>query len=316
MPAWRMADMPDQTMSTVVITGANSGIGKQTARAMLERGARVVLACRDVAAGTAALSELTAAPVPGTGVVRALDLSDLTDVARFARQSAQEDGPLTGLVANAGIMAGPRRSTAQGYELQMGTNHLGHAALVSLLWPQLDAAPRARVVLVSSVAARGGRLDATMTRETLVDPVPYAAQRVYSNTKQANLLHAQELHRRASSAGRSILVLAAHPGISATNLLARQLREQGLGLLAPVASPALRVLFQSATAGALPTLRALTDPDARGGQFYGPRGPGQTRGAPVALRLFASGAHPAVAARLWELTDEVVAPHTGASLAI
>jgi NAD(P)-dependent dehydrogenase (short-subunit alcohol dehydrogenase family) len=293
---WSADQVGDLTGRTVVVTGANSGIGLDATRVLLAHGADVVLACRDLDRANAAAARL---PGPGHALVRHLDLADLDSVRAFAEQTGEA---VTDLVANAGVMAGPARLTAQGFELQMGTNHLGHALLTSLLAERLGAAARPRVVVVSSIAARGGRLAATTTREDLVAPATYRPQRVYSNTKQANLLFAQELSRRAAG----LTVVAVHPGVSATELFPRQLRDAGLGALVPVARPLLGLVLQPASAGALPTLRGLVDPDLRGGEFIGPRQLHQARGAPELLEVYPQGADRAAAARLWTLTEEIL----------
>jgi NAD(P)-dependent dehydrogenase (short-subunit alcohol dehydrogenase family) len=175
---------------------------------------------------------------------------------------------------------------------------------VTALWPVLHASA-ARVVVISSIAARGGRLSTATTRDDLVAPVPYDAQQVYRNTKQANLLFAQELHRRAGAAGSPVSVVTAHPGVSNTELFARQVSESALKPLAPLAKVLGAVAFQSASAGALPTLRAL-DHSTPSGAFVGPTRFGQVRGRPELLDVYPTGSDPAVAARLWELTEELL----------
>jgi NAD(P)-dependent dehydrogenase (short-subunit alcohol dehydrogenase family) len=299
--AWNTDQIGDCTGQRVVITGANSGIGLEAARELVARGATVTLACRDVAKGEAAAEGLKG---PGTARVRLLDLADLQSVREFAAVCAAEDGPLSGLVANAGVMACPFRLSTDGYELQMATNHFGHALLVSLLWSSL--APAARVVVISSIAARGGKLSAATTEDDLVTPAPYNKQHVYSNTKQANLLFAQELQRRARAGGKDVTVITAHPGVSASELFPRQLRDSGLGWLVPVMRPVLAVVLQSSRAGAAPTLRALSDADLKGGELVGPRHFGQSRGAPELLEVFSTGSDPATAAHLWELTEQIL----------
>ena len=267
---------------TVVITGGNSGIGLKTAEALRDQGAEVVLACRDVARSQQ--------QAPGFEV-RELDLADLDSVARFADGTEQVDA----LICNAGVMGGRLQLTAQGLERQMGTNHFGHAALVARLLPRLS-----RIVIVSSIAARGGSLGPGMTREDLTLPADYQSQKVYSNTKQANLLFAQELHRRV---GDRVPTTCAHPGVSWTNLFPRQLKDDGRGWLVPAARVLGPLVLQPARAGAAPTLMALEAPS---GSFIGPKGLNQSRGKPHLLDVYATGSDPATAARLWELTEEVL----------
>jgi NAD(P)-dependent dehydrogenase (short-subunit alcohol dehydrogenase family) len=186
----------------------------------------------------------------------------------------------------------------------MATNHLGHAALVAALWPLLHASA-SRVVLVSSTEARGGQLSPHTFREHLLNPAPYDGRQVYRNTKQANLLFAQELHRRCGKAGSPVSAVAVHPGASATNLFARELERSGRGVLAPVSKVVTRVLLQSAAAGALSTLRAL-DHGTPSGAFVGPARLGQLRGRPELLDVYASAKDPATASRLWELTEQAL----------
>ncbi len=305
MTRWKPSEVGNWEGRRVVITGANSGIGLEAARVLLAHGATVVMACRDTARGEAAA--LAAAPASGTAgraVVRRLDIAHLSSVREFAAQCLADEGPLFALVNNAGVMACPLTFTEDGLEMQMGTNHFGHALLTSLLVPRID--PGGRIVVVSSIAARGGKLTAAMTAGDLTAPVPYAPQAVYSNTKQANLLFAQELQRRLASSGSKVAVVGVHPGVAATELFLRQMRDSGRGWIVPVARPVMKVILQSAAAGAWPTLRALSDPSLEGGELIGPRSLGQSRGAPQLLRVFPQGADAAAASRLWELTEEVL----------
>ncbi len=282
----------------VVVTGANSGIGLETSRILLRHGADVVMACREETKGGAALRLVGS--TRGRGEVARLDLADRSSIRSFA------DGleGVTDLVNNAGIMACPLAFTADGLELQMATNHFGHALLTALLLPKL--APGGRVVFVSSIAARGGKLDSTTTAEDLTSPSPYSAQRVYSNTKQANLLFAQELERRLRAAKRATVSLAAHPGVSATELFPRQLRDSNRAYLVPLLRPIMSFLLQPASAGALPSVRALVDPAVQGGELIGPRWLGQTRGAPEFLPVYRSARDEIAARHLFELTESIL----------
>ena len=299
--AWHLRRLADQTGRLVVITGANSGIGFEAARGLAARGGHVVLAVRDKTRGHEAAARLAG---PGASSVVEVDLSDLDEVANCATTLLDRYEQISAVVCNAGVMGGPPGLSAQGFERQMATNHLGHAALIAGLWPRLQASA-ARVVVVASTEARGGRLSAQTTAADLFAPEPYDGRQVYRNSKQANLLFAQELHRRCSRAGSSVSAVAVHPGASATNLFARQLDEAGHSVLAPVSTLFTRVLLQSAATGALSTLRAL-DPETPSGAFVGPAKLGQLRGAPELLDIYATAKDPATAARLWQLTEGVL----------
>jgi NAD(P)-dependent dehydrogenase (short-subunit alcohol dehydrogenase family) len=299
--SWHPRQLGAQTGRSFVVTGANSGIGLEAARELVGRGAHVVLAVRDTAKGEQAAARLTG---PGSTSVVELDLSDLDHVADCATTLLDRQDNLSALICNAGVMGGPCLLTRQGFERQMATNHLGHAALVAALWPLLHASA-SRVVVVSSTEARGGRLSPQTTRGQLLNPAPYDGRQVYRNTKQANLLFAQELHRRCRNARSPVSAVAAHPGASATNLFARQLEQSGRGRLARVSKVVTAVLLQSAAAGALATLRAL-DHRTPSGAFVGPARFGQHRGRPELLDVYASAKDPATAARLWELTEHAL----------
>jgi NAD(P)-dependent dehydrogenase (short-subunit alcohol dehydrogenase family) len=286
---------------TFVVTGANSGIGLETARELVGRGAHVVFAVRDTVDGEKAAARIAG---PGSTSVVGLDLADLDQVAACAGTLLARHGDLSALVCNAGVMGGPLLFTPQGFERQMATNHLGHAALVAALWPLLHASA-ARVVVVSSTEARGGQLSPQTSPQQLLNPAPYDGRQVYRNTKQANLLFALELHRRCARAGSPVSAVAVHPGASATNLFARQLERTGRRRLASVSTVVTGLLLQSARAGALSTLRALDD-GTPSGAFVGPARFGQYRGRPELLEVYASAKDPATAARLWSLTEQVL----------
>jgi len=296
--SWDPRLLAEQTGRTVVVTGANSGIGLAAARHLVGRGAHVVLAVRDTAKGDAAAASLAG---PGSTSVVELDLSDLVQVAGCAETLLGRYDDVAALICNAGVMGGPWGLSAQGFERQMATNHLGHVALVAGL-SQLLQAGASRVVLVSSTEARDGLLSPQTTREQFLNPAPYDGRQVYRNTKQANLLFAQELHRRHVTAGSPISAVAAHPGASATNLFARQLDQAGRPRLARVSKLASTALLQSAAAGALSVLRAADD-GTPSGSFVGPARFGQFRGPPELLEVYDSAKSPATATRLWELTE-------------
>jgi len=262
---WTEAEVPDQTGRTFLVTGANAGLGYETARVLMQRGARVILACRRPDAGEAAAARLRDLAPAARVEVALLDLADLASVASCAAWVRDRVGAVDCLINNAGIMGIPRAVTVDGFERQLAVNHLGHFALTGRLLPSLLAAPRPRVVTVTSEVYRLGRLD-------LTDPTGeqrYGRWRAYAQVKLANLLFARELDHRARAAGAALCSLAAHPGFAATGLQVSPERR----LPAPqrrLWEWATRHLGQSAAAGAWPTLRAATDPQAGGGTLYGP----------------------------------------------
>ena len=282
---WTAADLPDQSDRTFVITGANSGIGREAAKALAAKGARVVLAVRDAAKGEAAAGEMA-----GAVEVRALDLADLASVRDFAAGWA---GALDVLINNAGVMATPESRTADGFELQFGTNHLGHFALTNLLLPNVTA----RVVTVSSGAHRMGKI-------RLDDPNweqgGYSRWRAYGQSKLANLLFASELQRRLEAAGSPVLATAAHPGYSATNLQ----HHTGSGLQDGIMAVTNRVIAQSEAMGALNTVYAATA-DVPGNSFIGPDGFMEQRGHPRRVGRSGAAKDTETARRLWDLSEEL-----------
>jgi NAD(P)-dependent dehydrogenase (short-subunit alcohol dehydrogenase family) len=287
--SWTEKDLPDLTGRTAVVTGANSGIGLQTAKALAGAGAHVVLACRNVGSARDA-----AARMSGSTEVRELDLASLASVQRFAEGF---EGPLDMLVNNAGLMTPPRyRETEDGFELQWGTNHLGHVALTARLLPALLASPSPRVVPVASVAHHAGN-------DSVLEANPeatYRPQVAYGNTKLANILFGRELQRRAAEAGSHLTAAVAHPGVSATGLFGSR---DGMGanplirLTAPVWS---RVAFQSATAGARPSLYAATE--AEPGSYTGPQWMSEWRGPIGPARLSRWASDDDLAAKVWDLS--------------
>ena len=298
---WHPRLLAEQSGRTVVVTGANSGIGLEAARSLVGRGAHVVLAVRDTVKGEKAAARLAG---NGSTSVVELDLSDLDQVTRCAKTLLDRHDKLSALICNAGVMGGPFLLTPQGFERQMATNHLGHAALVAALWPLLHASA-ARVVLVSSSEARRGQLSPQTTAEQLLNPTRYDGRQVYRNSKQANLLFAQELHRRCTKAGSAVSAVAVHPGAAATDLFARQLERAGRDRLAAVSKVVTTVLLPSAAAGAFATLRALDD-STPSGAFIAPAGFTQLRGRPELVDVYASAKQPATAARLWALTEQAL----------
>ncbi|MFC9683717.1 oxidoreductase [Streptomyces sp. NPDC056948] len=283
---WNAGRLPDLTGRTVVVTGANSGIGLTATDALARAGAHVVLAVRDPERGRAA-----AATVRGSTEVRRLDLADLSSVREFAGAWRE---PLHALINNAGVMMLPRQHTKDGFETQFGTNHLGHFALTNLLLPHITD----RVVTVSSGAHRWG--GARIGFDDLDLTTGYTPQRAYAQSKLANLLFTLELQRRLAESGSTVRALAAHPGYSATNLQSHAAN--------PAARAFMRLgnrfLAQDDRAGALPTLYAATQ-DLPGASYVGPDGLGEMRGAPTLVGRSRAASDPLTARRLWRVSEEL-----------
>ncbi|MHA7153485.1 oxidoreductase [Arthrobacter sp. TMN-50] len=276
---------------SVVITGANSGLGLQTALALARRGASVTLACRNESRGAAALKTV-ASRVPGATVdLRILDLSSLASVRSFAADWTE---PLDLLINNAGVMATPRILTEDGFEQQLGVNHLGHYALTGLLLPKLRQTAAPRVVSVSSLAHKRG----TINFDDLNSTTKYRRWTAYNQSKIANLYFTMELDRRVKASGEPLLAVAAHPGLSTTNLTA------GMGAtgVLNVVGGFIRLLGQSDIAGSLPILEAATSTRAHGGDYFGPDGPGETRGNAVLVAPVPRVLDAVVAGRLWDVS--------------
>ncbi|MCS0600622.1 oxidoreductase [Streptomyces sp. LP11] len=289
---WNATQLPDQTGRTVVVTGANSGIGLAAAAALARAGAHVVFAVRDLARGGAA-----ARRVGGSTEVRRLDLADLDSVREFA---AGWDRPLDVLVNNAGVMMLPEQRTKQGFEMQFGTNHLGHFALTNLLLPHLTD----RVVTVSSGLHRGG--DGVIHFDDVNLTGRYSPTRAYAQSKLANLLFTLELQRRLTEAGSPVRALAAHPGYAATNLQSHTANPLARAFMAI----GNRVFAQDDRAGALPTLYAASQ-DLPPAAYVGPDGLGEMRGAPALVGRSAAASDPEAARRLWTLSAELTGVEWG-----
>lgn len=287
MTKWTSRDIVDQRGRTFVVTGANSGLGEVTARALAASGAHVVLACRDVAKG-----QRVAAEIGDNAEVRRLDLADLASVRDFASGIEKVDV----LVNNAGVMAVPRRSTADGFEMQIGTNHLGHFALTGLLLDRVTD----RVVTMSSLAHKLGTVDlADLNWERR----RYRRWAAYGQSKLANLLFTYELQRRLTAAGSKVKSVAAHPGYASTNLQSHTEsvwdRLMGIGDL----------FAQSAEMGALPELYAASAPDVSGGTFIGPDGPFEQRGYPKVVVSNRKSRDESIARGLWAQSERLTGVH-------
>jgi NAD(P)-dependent dehydrogenase (short-subunit alcohol dehydrogenase family) len=288
MSGFTAADIPDLAGQTVIVTGASSGLGLETAKALTQAGARVVLAVRDEAKGRRAAAAM---PAPALAEVRLLDLASLESVRAFARGWS---GPITLLINNAGVMIPPLGRTQDGSELQFGTNHLGHFALTNLLLPSITG----RVVTVSSGVHQIGRID---FGDLNWERKPYKPWRAYAQSKLANLLFTAELQRRLTEAGSKVLSMAAHPGYAATNLQSHsgsRLTDFAMGTLGN------RLVAQDATGGALPTLYAATA-DLPGDTYAGPSKLGGLRGSPAPCARSKRAADPEVARRLWQVSEQL-----------
>ena len=285
------ASIPDQTGRVAIVTGANSGIGYETARALAAKGARVVVACRDASKGRSAEARIRAAHPNCDARFEALDLGSLTSVRAFAARFLAAESRLDLLINNAGVMVPPLGRTADGFELQFGTNHLGHFALGGLLLERIRATAGARVVSVSSLMHRIGRIDFS----NLNAERSYNATLAYGQSKLANLLFVRELQQRFAKAGVQAIAAAAHPGSTRT----------GLQQHSTLMGAAVAVFAQQPPDGALPTLRAATAADVRGGDYYGPGRWFEMAGPPVAARRSAAARDDATAQRLWDVSTQL-----------
>jgi len=297
---WSVADIPDLTGKTAVVTGANRGIGLEVARGLAGKGARVVLAVRRTERGEAAAAAIQAASPGALLEVMTFDLADLASVHRFAVTVRSRWQALDLLINNAGVGSASLRRTADGFELVFGTNHLGHFALTGLLLPALTGPPAARVVTVASLAHARGHIDFA----NLDGSKGYAEFQAYAQSKLANLLFAYELHRRLTAAGAGLLSVAAHPGWAATEMENRPPGERRRPL-----EEALHVLTMRLAAtparGAQPVLYAATSPQVRGGDYIGPGARSGLRGPPARVRSSDQSHDPELAHRLWQVSEDM-----------
>lgn len=298
---WTTADMPDLTGKVAIVTGANSGLGYETALALAQKNARVVMACRNQEKGERARAQIAEQAPEAALDLRRLDLADLSSVRAFAGAVRADYDRLDMLINNAGVMALPYRETADGFEMQFGTNHLGHFALTGLLLDLLLATPEARVVTVSSLVHRRGRLNF----DDLQSQKQYSKWGAYGQSKLANLLFAYELQRRLTAVSADTISVAAHPGYAATQLQEAGPNMEGSTLQRQIMDLANKLFAQSAAMGALPTLYAATAPEVRGGEFYGPDGFGGARGYPVCTDSSPRSHDVAAAIKLWQVSEEL-----------
>jgi NAD(P)-dependent dehydrogenase (short-subunit alcohol dehydrogenase family) len=295
--SWRTEDIPDQSGRTAVVTGANSGLGLATTRELARRGARVIMACRSTDKGESAASDIRRQAPEAELDVRSLDLGSLESIQAFANDLDLEAGRLDLLINNAGIMMTPQQTTHDGFELQLGTNHLGHFALTGLLLDTVQSAEAGRVVTLSSIEHKSGHIEFG----DLQSEDGYAPRKAYRQSKLANAIFGVELDRRLRAAGSSAISVLAHPGYSDTNL-------QTTGPTGPmkaILKVGNKLLAQDADRGALPTLYAATAPGVEGGDFYGPDGFKEMRGNPTHVDAIPEARDPGVASRLWKISEEL-----------
>ena len=288
---WTALDIPDQTGKIVIVTGANSGIGYETARALAKKGAAVVMACRNLEKGAVAVEKIRTVEAKSEIAVMQLDLADLSSVRRFADEFKAQYDRLDVLVNNGGIMAVPKGKTVDGFEMHFGTNHLGHYALTGLLFDVITKTSQARVVTVSSYTHYFGNINF----DDLSSKKSYQRWRAYGRSKLANLLFGYELQRRLAANGHPPISIVVHPGYAATNLQ----RNTGLFRFAN------HIFAQSQAMGALPTLYAAVSPDIKGGEYIGPDGFLGQRGYPQVARSSRASHNEAVAKRLWEVSEDL-----------
>jgi NAD(P)-dependent dehydrogenase (short-subunit alcohol dehydrogenase family) len=291
MTKWNLDQIPDQAGRVAIVTGANTGIGFETAAALAAKKATVVLACRNREKAADAVNRIRQRTPDAALGFLALDLASLTSVERFADAFRADHDRLDLLINNAGVMIPPFGRTEDGFELQFGCNHLGHFALTGRLMDRLQATPGARVVNVSSMAHRYGAMDF----DNLNAEKGYGKMPAYGQSKLANLLFTFELQRRLEDAGAAVIATAAHPGWTGTDL---QRHSSLIGFLN-------HFFAQSPPMGALPTLRAATDPQTEGGDYYGPRGLLEMRGYPVKVATAAAARSEPDARRLWQVSENL-----------
>ncbi len=292
---WTAEEIPDQSGRIAIVTGANSGLGLITALELARHGAEVVIACRSLEKGESAADEIGEVATGPKPRVLALDLGSLDSIRAFSAEFSSRRLDL--LVNNAGVMMTPQQTTSDGFELQLGTNHLGHFALTGLLLDSLERSDAARVVTLSSNEHKGGKIDF----DDLQMERDYSPRGSYQRSKLANAVFAVELDRRLRAAGLPAISVFAHPGYAATNL-----QSSGpTGVAKKLMAVSNRVLAQSAERGALPTLYAATAPGVEGGEYYGPDGVAGMRGFPTKTEAITAAYESDVGQRLWRTSEEL-----------
>jgi NAD(P)-dependent dehydrogenase (short-subunit alcohol dehydrogenase family) len=296
---WTASDIPRKNGGLAVITGSTEGVGYEDALALSSAGWNVVMMGRNAEKGAESIAKIHRINPEAKVRFEKIDLADLSSVKAFAERMIISGQPIDLLINNAGVMTPPKRlETADGFELQFGTNHLGHFALTAQLLPLLRQSPDARVVTVSSVANRAGQINF----DDLQSESSYTPMKAYGQAKLANLLFALELQRQSENHGWGIKSIAAHPGVSRTNLL---ITGAGRWSFAGIMRTFFPFLFQPPAQGALPTLYAATSPDARAGSYYGPNKMGETRGFPAIAKIPVQATDLTVSSKLWKVSEQL-----------
>ncbi|MBX2896107.1 MAG: SDR family oxidoreductase [Cyclobacteriaceae bacterium] len=299
MKNWTVSNIPQRNDGLAIITGSTEGIGYEDAIALSAAGWNVIMMGRNPQKGVESIAKIRQVNPKAKVSFEKIDLADLYSIKAFASKMIARDEPINLLINNAGVMTPPKRlETVDGFELQFGTNHLGHFALTAQLLPLLRKAADARVVTVSSVANREGQINF----DDLQSTSSYVPMKAYSQAKLANLMFALELQRQSEKHGWGVTSIAAHPGVSRTNLLITGAgRWSGPG----IARTFLPFLFQPSAQGALPTLYAATSPEAKGGFYYGPNKLSETRGFPAIAKIPAQAEDRSVSLKLWDVSQKL-----------
>ena len=294
---WTTDDIPDLTGKVIIVTGGNSGLGYESVKAFAQKGAEVILACRSVEKGEAAKAEI--GKTKGKIVVMRLDLQEMSSVKQFADCFMESYNRLDVLLNNAGIMTTPYFLTKDGLEGQIGVNHFGHFALTGQLMGLIAKTPKSRVVHISSIAHTIGKMD--FDNLLFENGKDYTPMKSYAQSKLANLLFTYELQRYFETKGIDSIAVAAHPGVSHTNLIRHVENKLIIKLFAPI----LKMIAQSADKGALPEIRASVDPSVKGGEFYGPMGYREISGHPVKVKSTRASHSKEDAKKLWEISEKL-----------
>ncbi|MDF3026638.1 MAG: family NAD(P)-dependent oxidoreductase [Fluviicola sp.] len=299
MKNWTVSDIPHRNEGLAVVTGSTEGVGYQDALALSAAGWNVIMMGRNAQKGAESIARIHQINPKAKVSFEKIDLADLSSIKAFAERMASKGQAIDLLINNAGVMTPPKRLvTTDGFELQFGTNHIGHFALTAQLLPLLRQSPEARVVSVSSVANRAGQINF----DDLQSESSYTPMKAYGQAKLANLMFALELQRQSEKHGWGIKSIAAHPGVSRTNLL---ITGAGRWSFAGIMRTFFPFLFQPPAQGALPTLYAATSPDAAGGSYYGPNKMGETRGFPSIAKIPAQATDLTVSLKLWEVSQQL-----------